>query len=94
MISRERNLLRDYFDSCGKDGYAYAYVYPGMNKVLQSAGRVIRTEQDCGVIVLLDDRFLTPEYEKLFPREWNEVYPATKENFNKILTDFWKNLVQ
>ena len=94
MISKERNLLRDYFDGCGKDGYAYAYVYPGMNKVLQSAGRVIRTEEDCGVIILLDDRFLTPGYEKLYPREWNEVYPATKHNFKNILADFWKNLVQ
>ena len=94
MISKERNLLRDYFDGCGKDGYAYAYIYPGMNKVLQSAGRVIRTEEDCGVIILLDDRFLTPGYEKLYPREWNEVYPVTKHNFKNILADFWKNLVQ
>lgn len=94
MISKERNLLRDYFDGCGKDGYAYAYIYPGMNKVLQSAGRVIRTEEDCGVIILLDDRFLTPGYEKLYPREWNEIYPVTKHNFKNILADFWKNLVQ
>lgn len=94
MISRERNLLREYFEGCGKDGYAYAYVYPGMNKVLQSAGRVIRTEEDCGVIVLLDDRFLMPEYEKLFPREWREVYMAVNNNFRDILSDFWKNLVQ
>ena len=77
-----------------KDGYAYAYIYPGMNKVLQSAGRVIRTEEDCGVIILLDDRFLTPGYEKLYPREWNEIYPVTKHNFKNILADFWKNLVQ
>lgn len=94
MISRERNILRDYFDDCGRDGYAYAYVYPGMNKVLQSAGRVIRTEKDSGVIVLLDDRFLTPEYENLYPREWREVYPAVNNNFRVILADFWKNLVQ
>lgn len=94
MISKERNLLKDYFDGRGRDGYAYAYVYPGMNKVLQSAGRVIRTEDDYGVIILLDDRFLTKEYEMMFPREWNEVYPVTKYNFANILTDFWKNLVQ
>jgi Rad3-related DNA helicase len=65
-----------------------------MNKVLQSAGRVIRTDLDSGVIVLLDDRFLTPEYEKLFPREWDEVYPVTQKNFKNILLDFWQNLVQ
>jgi Rad3-related DNA helicase len=94
MITRERNLLRQYFDDCKKDGYAYAYVYPGMNKVLQSAGRVIRTDLDSGVIVLLDDRFLTPEYEHLFPREWDEVYPVMQKNFRNILLDFWQNLVQ
>jgi Rad3-related DNA helicase len=94
MITKERNLLRQYFDDCKKDGYAYAYVYPGMNKVLQSAGRVIRTDLDSGVIVLLDDRFLTPEYEKLFPREWDCVYPVTQKNFKNILLDFWQNLVQ
>ena len=63
-------------------------IYPGMNKVLQSAGRVIRTEEDCGVIILLDDRFLKPGYEKLYPREWNEIYPVTKHNFKNILAEF------
>ncbi|MDO5402756.1 MAG: ATP-dependent DNA helicase [Eubacteriales bacterium] len=90
MICRQRNILRDYFDRNGIDGYAYSYVYPGMNKVLQAAGRVIRTDSDRGVILLLDDRFSDREYERLFPREWNEVYPSTKENVGKIVGDFWK----
>ena len=64
---------------------------PGMNKVLQAAGRVIRTDTDRGVIVLLDDRFLTREYELMFPREWNKVFPVTLSNAGKCIGDFWKN---
>lgn len=94
MLCRERDILKNYFDECGKDGYAYAYVYPGMNKVLQAAGRVIRTDQDRGVIELLDDRFLTREYQQLYPREWKEVYPVTLNNVRDFLSDFWKNIVQ
>lgn len=90
MICRERNLLRDYFDRNQIDGYAYSYIYPGMNKVLQAAGRVIRTDCDKGVIVLLDDRFTNAEYEMLFPREWTELYPATKETIGKLVRAFWK----
>lgn len=90
MICRERNILREYFDDAGKDGYSYAYTYPGMNKVLQAAGRVIRTDEDRGVIVLLDDRFLTKEYEMLFPREWDLIYPVTKINVSEVVCNFWK----
>lgn len=90
MICRERNILREYFDDFGKDGYSYAYVYPGMNKVLQAAGRVIRTDRDKGVIVLLDDRFMTKEYEMLFPREWDLIYPVTGNFVADVVTDFWK----
>ena len=89
MISRNRDIIRDYFNKCGKDGYAYAYVYPGMNKVLQAAGRVIRTAKDEGIILLLDDRFLTLEYELLFPREWNKVYPILNEYVADCIRDFW-----
>ena len=53
----ERELIRQFFDRMGMSGFDFAYLYPGMNKVLQSAGRVIRTEEDKGVILLLDDRF-------------------------------------
>ena len=91
MICRERNILRDYFDANEKDGYSYAYVYPGMNKVLQAAGRVIRTDEDRGVIELLDDRFLRPEYQKMYPREWENVISVRRENVRKQLDIFWKN---
>lgn len=72
-----------------KHGFSYAYLIPGMNKVLQSAGRVIRTATDRGVIVLLDDRFLTRECQEMFPREWSTYVPCRADQVRSILTDFW-----
>ncbi|MEH7081865.1 ATP-dependent DNA helicase [Neobacillus drentensis] len=66
----ERNLIRDHFNQLNKNGYDYAYVYPGMNKVLQAGGRLIRSEEDFGTIVLIDDRFLQRQYQQLLPSEW------------------------
>ncbi|WP_260471959.1 ATP-dependent DNA helicase [Bacillus salinus] len=68
QLSVERNHIRDYFNKQGKNGYYYSYVFPGMNKVLQASGRLIRTETDKGTIILIDDRFLQPIYQKLLPR--------------------------
>ncbi len=90
MICRERDILKGYFDECGKDGYSYAYVYPGMNKVEQAAGRVIRTHEDRGVIELLDDRFLTPEYKALYPREWDDVKTVNRDNVEAEIKRFWE----
>lgn len=70
QISNEREILMGYFEKRLGAGFGYAYRYPGMNKVLQAAGRVIRTVEDVGVIELLDERFLQSEYRALFPREW------------------------
>lgn len=70
QLGLERNLLRQYFSSQGRNGFDYAYVYPGMSKVLQAGGRLIRSEQDSGVIVLADDRFLQSPYHALLPEEW------------------------
>lgn len=89
MICRERDILRGYFDGCGKDGFSYAYVYPGMNKVQQAAGRVIRTHEDVGVIELLDDRFLRSEYRALYPREWTNVTAVTMNNVGRQVENFW-----
>ncbi|CAM5208248.1 Rad3-related DNA helicase OS=Ureibacillus acetophenoni OX=614649 GN=SAMN05877842_11491 PE=3 SV=1 [Ureibacillus acetophenoni] len=72
QLCLERDIMKDYFQSKGKNGYDYAYVYPGMNKVLQAGGRLIRSETDTGVIVLVDDRFLTPKYQSLLPDEWRD----------------------
>ncbi|WP_407271818.1 ATP-dependent DNA helicase [Radiobacillus sp. PE A8.2] len=66
----ERNIIKDYFNGVGKNGYDYAYVFPGMNKVLQAGGRLIRSETDRGVIILVDDRFLQQKYQALLPEEW------------------------
>jgi Rad3-related DNA helicase len=66
----ERNLIKDHFYKKDKNGYDYAYVYPGMNKVLQAGGRLIRSEEDHGTIILIDDRFLQRQYQMLLPQEW------------------------
>ncbi|MFB5197339.1 ATP-dependent DNA helicase [Neobacillus sp. KR4-4] len=68
----ERNLIKDHFNQQNKNGYDYAYVYPGMNKVLQAGGRLIRSEEDLGTIVLIDDRFLQHQYQQLLPPEWQQ----------------------
>lgn len=70
--SFEKELIKDYFQEKGRNGYDYAYVYPGMNKVLQAGGRLIRSESDHGSIQLIDDRFLTPKYVHLLPEDWGD----------------------
>ena len=89
QVCRERELLREYFDKKGLRGFDYAYVYPGMNKVLQSAGRVIRTEEDRGVILLLDDRFREPRYKETFPREWEGLELCNVKNAGAKMRAFW-----
>ncbi len=91
QICTEREILRGWFEEQGKDGFAYAYRYPGMNKVLQAAGRVIRTDRDEGIILLLDERFLYREYQRMFPREWSGYYVTNYKNLPQILRDFWEN---
>lgn len=89
QVCREREIIRDYFNQQDGKGYDYAYLYPGMNKVLQAAGRVIRTKEDRGVIALLDERFLNISYKRLFPREWDEYKMTDKLTINKEIVDFW-----
>ncbi len=72
QLGAERNMLKEYFSSQGKNGYDYAYVYPGINKVLQAGGRLIRSESDSGLLMLVDDRYAQPQYERLLPAEWRE----------------------
>ncbi len=89
MVCNERELFRGYFDERNGAGFDYAYLYSGMNKVLQSAGRVIRTKEDRGAILLLDDRFTNKQYNNLFPREW---YPNVTVDINSMknqLDEFW-----
>lgn len=89
QVCHERELLRQYFDNWGENGFDYAYRYPGMNKVLQAAGRVIRTEEDFGIAVLLDERFLSPAYGMLFPREWQNRQAVTVDQIGRKVERFW-----
>ncbi len=89
QISREREILKQYYDEKGENGFDYAYRFPGMNKVLQSAGRVIRSHTDYGIILLLDERFCLPEYRSLFPREWESYRICTRKTVGQALRDFW-----
>ena len=90
-ISTELNIVKEYFDKTRENGYAYAYTYPGMIKVLQAAGRVIRSEEERGVVVLIDDRFATPEYHDLMPEHWKHLKFLTNANdLLREVTDFWK----
>ncbi len=91
MVCIERELLKQYFDKRGLGGFDYAYLYPGMNKVLQSAGRVIRTMNDKGCVLLLDERFLRKEYQNLFPREWQQVISGNVSKLPAVLKKFWEN---
>lgn len=70
QLGLERDTLRNYFQSRGKNGFTYAYVIPGMNKVLQAGGRLIRSETDSGTLALIDDRYLESGYRQLLPEEW------------------------
>lgn len=92
QVGGEREILKEYFGESGENGFDYAYRYPGMNKVLQAAGRVIRTVEDAGVIALLDERFLQLTYRRLFPREWQSFEEVTVETVAERVNRFWKNL--
>ena len=90
-ISNERNILRDHYESTRERGYDYAYVYPGMNRVLQAAGRVIRREQDRGVVVLIDDRYADPRTQSIFPEHWKFIeYAGNSFELAEIVQDFWE----
>lgn len=83
QVCIERELLKQHFDS------NYSYLYPGMNKVLQAAGRVIRTEEDRGIVALLDERFREWRYIDTFPREWKQIDSCTVESVSEKIKEFW-----
>ena len=93
QVNTEQEILKEYFDEHGEHGFDYAYQYPGMNKVMQAAGRVIRTVHDRGIIALLDDRFLRPEYVALFPREWGTYTVVNRYNVDQAVRAFWDGVV-
>ena len=89
QVCTEREILKGYFTENGEDGFDFAYRYPGMNKVLQAAGRVIRTALDVGIVVLLDERFLLRSYQKLFPREWESFEIVSADSVARRVERFW-----
>ena len=91
QISNEREILKAYYTARGESGFDYAFRYPGINKVLQAAGRVIRTQEDRGIIVLLDERFLQSDYNALYPREWKNRIVGNVETVDAEICKFWEN---
>lgn len=92
LVCDERELFRRYYDGqtdSAKDGFSCAYLYPGMNKVQQAAGRVIRTMEDKGAVLLLDDRFAGAQYASLFPKEWYPYGTVTLRTMSERLDAFW-----
>ena len=89
QVSNEREILKKYYDQRSENGFDYAYRFPGMNKVLQAAGRVIRTREDEGVILLLDERFRGRDYDSLFPAEWEDRRSCRMDSVESHLQHFW-----
>lgn len=90
MISFENNMIKNYYDNYLGSGFDYAYTYPGMNKVLQASGRVIRTEKDKGSILLIDDRYGYEKYKELFPQSWGGYYQIKNIfQLDYVLKNFW-----
>jgi Rad3-related DNA helicase len=89
QICTERDIIRDYFHEKKGCGFEYAYQYPGMNKVMQAAGRVIRSETDRGIIVLIDERYNSASYRNLFPAEWFPYNQVTVGTLTNHLNSFW-----
>lgn len=90
QVCNEREILKSYFDQKGLYGFDYAYRYPGMNKVLQAAGRVIRTEDDRGVILLLDERFQREKGKEIFPKEWADCERCRLDIVEEKIRLFWE----
>lgn len=90
-LSPFNNVLRSHYDESFRNGFDYAYTYPGLNKVIQAVGRVIRTETDRGIAILFDDRFTSRKYLRLYPDAWNHLQTCNKvEDLSNTIDDFWK----
>lgn len=90
MVCNERELFKNYFEEKKGSGFSYAYLYPGVNKVFQAGGRVIRTIEDKGAILLLDERFMQRQYRELFPREWEDYEVVNATEMEESLRRFWQ----
>jgi len=91
MIAPFNNILRSHFEDEFQAGFDFAYTFPGLNKVIQAVGRVIRSETDRGVAILLDDRFTTRRYKQLYPKEWNHMQTENDvERLAEKIAAFWE----
>ncbi len=91
-ISNENNIIKEYYDIKSECGYDYAYTFPGMNNILQAAGRVIRTDLDKGIVVLVDDRYGEAKYKLLFPPQWSHmIYTGDPLSLANSVKKFWEN---
>ncbi len=93
-ISDENELIRKHFDRAKGAGFEYAYLYPGINRVLQAAGRVIRSETDRGVVLLVDERYATVRYRELLPAHWTPDYTRTEKEVADVLQAFWERMLE
>lgn len=90
-INPETDLIRDYFDSLGQPGFAFAYQLPGLNNVFQAAGRLIRGSHDVGIVLLMDQRFTAPRYTQLYPTHWQHYQRLYRpEQLGSAVADFWE----
>jgi Rad3-related DNA helicase len=92
QISNEREILKNHYDKTSGNGFDYAFRFPGINKVLQAAGRVIRTTEDRGILLLLDERFMQSDYQWLYPREWEDRKSCNLDTVTAYVTEFWNNM--
>jgi len=92
QMNHEQELIKSYYDEKEQLGFAYAYQLPGMNKVLQAAGRVIRDMEDQGIVLLADQRFVSSNYRKLFPPHWHQAKEVrTVEALSQTIHQFWQD---
>lgn len=90
-LSYEREAISAFYNEKYDEGKQFAYIYPGMNRVLQAAGRVIRSESDKGVIVLIDDRFDDPIYKNVIPKLWDGMkFISDAKELRTELDEFWR----
>ncbi len=91
-LTPEREILRQYYQAKSGLGYQYAYTWPGFNRVTQAAGRLIRSPEDCGIVLLIDDRYSKPEYQQLFPKDWDIFYADDKQSCLDRIHSFWSDI--
>jgi Rad3-related DNA helicase len=90
QVCNELEIIREYFQEAGRDGFSFAYLYPGYNKVIQAAGRVIRTVNDRGIIALLDERFANPYYRNCIPPDWQDYKICNLDKIGEMTNLFWE----